>query len=562
MTTPLPFFCRDPPRPAFPASTCRSMRVYHPAHHSPPAVILPISVSPTEDKPTSYLFPAGVAYDMLYVLTGEHGDLRSVAQVPRDAPFDESYFGPIIDRACMLDAATVPELVYTVGGNLTFEYPLYRNFVNWPLPAKLPDHWRVHLQTYRRFDPNTSPVSDGPRTTRVITLDGACVMTGYQSRNAIEFTHVVSIGEKDSENRKWLERYLPSAAATNPETDLSNGIALLSALNGRGLDAAQFIFFPDPTHPGEQYVAVWTGGDLREYAMQYNLTRVTLPARIHPSSVFARFAMNTFMLFEQSLPWPGFRWRGNDVTRMEDRHCPRRRHRRQGGQGDDGDSSYEDEGQGKRTRKPKDQGPAKKPRRSPPPSQQTSRPIESRRAVAAAAKESRVLDFAGPLDLNSRLDPDVLRRQAKQYNRIVATGGMVPDAWLEPQPDREIVAAYLAKYKKATDPGNARVGRLFDGYTSERASIKHIMHDWSDENCKKILMHLWDAAGPDTRLLLFDFIMPLACHDPSAKDLAGIPGTAPVSEAPAPLLANYGAVSTLPTLWCVSPIPFSCISEY
>ncbi|KAF7344103.1 S-adenosyl-L-methionine-dependent methyltransferase [Mycena venus] len=75
--------------------------------------------------------------------------------------------------------------------------------------------------------------------------------------------------------------------------------------------------------------------------------------------------------------------------------------------------------------------------------------------------------------------------------------------------------------------------------------LKQIMHDWSDENCKKILTHLWDAAGSDTRLLLFDTIMPLTCHDPSADDPKGIPGAAPVSEAPAPLLANYGAVSEM-----------------
>ncbi|KAJ7223301.1 S-adenosyl-L-methionine-dependent methyltransferase [Mycena pura] len=75
--------------------------------------------------------------------------------------------------------------------------------------------------------------------------------------------------------------------------------------------------------------------------------------------------------------------------------------------------------------------------------------------------------------------------------------------------------------------------------------LKQVMHDWSDENCKKILMHLWNAAGPDTRLLLFESIMPLACRDPSADDPTGIPGAAPVSEAPAPLLANYGAASEM-----------------
>ncbi|KAJ7657239.1 S-adenosyl-L-methionine-dependent methyltransferase [Mycena polygramma] len=66
--------------------------------------------------------------------------------------------------------------------------------------------------------------------------------------------------------------------------------------------------------------------------------------------------------------------------------------------------------------------------------------------------------------------------------------------------------------------------------------LKQIMHDWSDEYCVKILKRLWDAAQPTTILLLLDSIMPLACHDPAAEGL---------QEAPAPLLANYGAVNEM-----------------
>lgn len=41
-----------------------------------------------------------------------------------------------------------------------------------------------------------------------------------------------------------------------------------------------------------------------------------------------------------------------------------------------------------------------------------------------------------------------------------------------------------------------------------------------------------------------DSIMPFACHDPSADSGHDIPGAIP-REAPAPLLANYGAVNEM-----------------
>nr|GAT49961.1 S-adenosyl-L-methionine-dependent methyltransferase [Mycena chlorophos] len=75
--------------------------------------------------------------------------------------------------------------------------------------------------------------------------------------------------------------------------------------------------------------------------------------------------------------------------------------------------------------------------------------------------------------------------------------------------------------------------------------LKQIMHDWSDEYCVKILKRLWTAAKPDTTLLLLDSLVPLACHDPSGDSANAIPGAAPAMEAPAPLLANYGATNDM-----------------
>ncbi|KAF8622414.1 hypothetical protein AX15_007060 [Amanita polypyramis BW_CC] len=67
--------------------------------------------------------------------------------------------------------------------------------------------------------------------------------------------------------------------------------------------------------------------------------------------------------------------------------------------------------------------------------------------------------------------------------------------------------------------------------------MKSIMHDWSDEYCRKILKPLREAATPNTKLVLMDSLVPYACHDPRDDALFG----ATAKEAPAPLLANWGA---------------------
>jgi O-methyltransferase domain len=88
---------------------------------------------------------------------------------------------------------------------------------------------------------------------------------------------------------------------------------------------------------------------------------------------------------------------------------------------------------------------------------------------------------------------------------------------------------------------------FFEAQPQKTASIfllKQIMHDWSDAYCAKILTRLRASAMPSTKLLLLDSIMPFTCHDPSADNDSGIPGAVP-KEAPAPLLANFGAVSEM-----------------
>ena len=60
--------------------------------------------------------------------------------------------------------------------------------------------------------------------------------------------------------------------------------------------------------------------------------------------------------------------------------------------------------------------------------------------------------------------------------------------------------------------------------------MKQILHDWPDDQCKKLLGHVIDAMGPDSRLLIADTVIPdhvqreeLYCHwmDMSMLTFAG-----------------------------------------
>lgn len=74
--------------------------------------------------------------------------------------------------------------------------------------------------------------------------------------------------------------------------------------------------------------------------------------------------------------------------------------------------------------------------------------------------------------------------------------------------------------------------------------LRVVLHDWPDDFARRILLQLREAAAPDTKLLLGDFILPLACPDETNGDasLDGIRGTESML-APPPLLPNLGKAS-------------------
>ncbi|KAF9447111.1 hypothetical protein P691DRAFT_776367 [Macrolepiota fuliginosa MF-IS2] len=74
--------------------------------------------------------------------------------------------------------------------------------------------------------------------------------------------------------------------------------------------------------------------------------------------------------------------------------------------------------------------------------------------------------------------------------------------------------------------------------------LRVVLHDWPDDFARRILIQLREAAMPDTKLLLGDFVLPLACPDETDKDelLEGIQGAESMLASP-PLLANLGKAS-------------------
>ena len=65
--------------------------------------------------------------------------------------------------------------------------------------------------------------------------------------------------------------------------------------------------------------------------------------------------------------------------------------------------------------------------------------------------------------------------------------------------------------------------------------VRAILHDWPWDKCRTILKVVREAAGPSSKLIVFDMMMPYACEytGPFADVVNG-------EKAPYPLLANLG----------------------
>ncbi|EJF57429.1 S-adenosyl-L-methionine-dependent methyltransferase [Dichomitus squalens LYAD-421 SS1] len=74
--------------------------------------------------------------------------------------------------------------------------------------------------------------------------------------------------------------------------------------------------------------------------------------------------------------------------------------------------------------------------------------------------------------------------------------------------------------------------------------LRLVLHDWRDEDCRKILSQLRGAAGPETKLLIGDMLLPNACADQAAYEGAdGSAVTFPFVTKESPLLPNLGVAN-------------------
>ncbi|EIM82217.1 S-adenosyl-L-methionine-dependent methyltransferase [Stereum hirsutum FP-91666 SS1] len=73
--------------------------------------------------------------------------------------------------------------------------------------------------------------------------------------------------------------------------------------------------------------------------------------------------------------------------------------------------------------------------------------------------------------------------------------------------------------------------------------LRFVLHDWPDVPSRRILQHLRQAAGPSTRVILLEWIVPYTCTVPDNDSIKNVPGSEspPV---PYPLLPSLGPASS------------------
>ena len=80
--------------------------------------------------------------------------------------------------------------------------------------------------------------------------------------------------------------------------------------------------------------------------------------------------------------------------------------------------------------------------------------------------------------------------------------------------------------------------------------MRVVLHDWPDDFARQILLQLRYAANESAKLLIADFVLPLACNETSDSDkhtkseIDDVEG-AENSPVPFPLVANLGKASAM-----------------
>lgn len=167
----------------------------------------------------------------------------------------------------------------------------------------------------------------------------------------------------------------------------------------------------------------------------------------------------------------------------------------------------------------------------------------------ALPRDSTIVDVGGGIGSTSMLLANTFARHTDVQNlgfRFIIQ-------------DRPVVVemgekAWRAKHPELLDSGTAyfQVHDFFAPQPVKNAAVfilRVVLHDWADAQARIILERLREAATADTKLLLGDFVLPLACADKFEEGeegfhiLRGIEGVDKTLAHP-PLLANLGKASS------------------
>ncbi|KAJ7222626.1 hypothetical protein GGX14DRAFT_664518 [Mycena pura] len=157
-----------------------------------------------------------------------------------------------------------------------YRYRLCRAFKYWT-PGDIPTSFFFDERSSKKYD--FPPTTASAVTRTVKGKDEKCVLTGVKTRCDLSHLLPTSVAAWFFKCRFNIRANDSSNLTVNSP---NNQLILRTDLNGRGLDVADFCFFPLPDEKNE-----------------HNFREVALPPRIRAAYLFGRFAWNVFFLAQK-----------------------------------------------------------------------------------------------------------------------------------------------------------------------------------------------------------------------------------------------------------------------
>ncbi|KAJ7505540.1 hypothetical protein B0H11DRAFT_427939 [Mycena galericulata] len=188
------------------------------------------------------------------------------------------------------------EYMYRITGEShDYRYPLCRKFSNWT-PVDVPKSWLFDGRVDDAHD--LQPIDTSAGASAVVKFrDEVCVITRQNDR--LDSAHLVPTAAA-----RWFvtHGFNDTAGDTDYVTVNSpnNRVALRSDISARGLDAADFCFYPYQ----RQWVTLWMGNGSLHLAREYNFREVSLPPPPTRCIPLREVCMECFSSCRQSVQTP------------------------------------------------------------------------------------------------------------------------------------------------------------------------------------------------------------------------------------------------------------------